>query len=197
MAYHTRRNYPLLALGALFLAGVLLGSLLVRTASEDTLAVLARLTGAFAEQRRDGALLQNFLSSLAAPMAYAGVLFLAGFSAISQPLAVLLPFFRGLGAGFSMASLYAGHGAEAVGFVAVLMLPGMLLSAAALLVCCRETLRLSGSFFRSMGADRPGQEFYPLRVYLARYFSAALVTAVAALLEALLYFMFAKSLVIG
>jgi hypothetical protein len=197
LAYHTRKNYPLLALGVLFLAGALLGALLVRTAAADTLEVLLRLTGAFIERRREQAMLQIFLSSLGMSLAFVAALFLLGFSAISQPVVVLTPFFRGLGAGFSMASFYASHGAQAIGFVAVLLLPGMVLSVAALFVCCRESLRLAGSFFRAMGADRPAKEFYPLRLYVSRYLSAVILSIFSALLEALLYFVFAKSFLIG
>jgi hypothetical protein len=86
---------------------------------------------------------------------------------------------------------------SAFGFVAVLMLPGMLVSTAALLCCCREALALSSSFFRAMRPDKPAKEFYPLRLYLARYISCAVVTGFSALLEAFLYFMFANSLLIG
>jgi hypothetical protein len=48
-----------------------------------------------------------------------------------------------------------------------------------------------------MGGDGPGREFYPLRVYIARYFSSVVICTLSALLEALLYLMFAKSFFMG
>lgn len=193
IAHYTKKNSGLLALGALFLTGVVLGALLIRTASRETVELLLQMVGGFVDNRRGQTLLQNFLSGTVSSLVFLAIPFVCGFCAVAQPVVALLPLFRGLGVGFSTASLYAAHGTGAIGFVALLMLPDAVASMLALLVCCRESLRLSGSFFAAMGSgDRPGREFYPLRIYFARYFACAALCVASAFLQAALYFGFAN-----
>lgn len=189
IAYTTKRSRGLIVLGVLFLIGVFAGTLLLRTAKGESLEFLMQMVGAFVENRRAQSLLQNFTSSAAVSLAFLAVLFVCGFCAISQPLVALLPLFRGLGVGVSMASLYAFQGTRVVGYVALLMLPGTLLGALAILVCSRESLRLSNSFFAVMGGEQPGRskEFYSLKIYIARYLACAGMCALAAFVEAALY----------
>lgn len=196
IAHYTQKNYGLLALGVLFLTGVLLGTLLLRTVNDETLELLLRIVGGFVSNRREQSLLQNFLSGAASSLAFLSVLLVCGFCAVSQPLVVLLPLFRGLGVGISMASLYAAYGTGAIGFVTLLMLPGTLLSTIAILLCCRESLRLSASFFGAL-RRQANREPYSLRLYLARYFACALICLLAAFVEAVLYFGFANFFVLG
>lgn len=197
IAHYTKKNYAILAMGTLFMAGVLLGTLIIRTASGDTLELLLRMVNGFVEKRREQDLFQNFMSGASSSLLFVGALFVCGFCAISQPLVVALPLFRGLGVGCSLATLYAAHGTQAIGFVGLLMVPGTVMTTMAILVCCRESLRLSSSFFASMGGDRGKVEFYSLRIYLARYMVCAGFCVLSAFLEGILYFAFAKYFVFG
>lgn len=191
IAHYTKKNYGLLALGTLFVAGVLLGTLLLRTATGDTLNLLLQVVGNFVEKRREQSLLQNFISGMSSSLVFIAILFVCGFCAISQPVVVALPLFRGLGVGFSAASLYAAHGTQAMGFVGLLMLPGTLITTLAILICCRESLRLSSSFLATIGAGRQ-KEGYSLRIYIARFLACGVLCVLSALMEAILYFGFAK-----
>lgn len=193
IAHYTKKNTGLLALGVLFLAGVLLGTLLLRTAGGETLRLLMEMVGAFVENRRDQSLFQNFVSGATSSLVFLAVLFVSGFCAVSQPLVVAAPLFRGLGVGFSMASLYAAHGVQAAGYIAVMMLPDTVLSMLAILLCCRESLRLSASFFAAMGGgERRDRTIYPLRIYLARYLACGALCVFSAFLGAALNFAFAN-----
>ena len=195
LKHYTKKNNVLLFLCALFLVGVLLGTLLLRSADADTWDILGKLTSGYLSSRKDATLLQNFWSALGPMLLFLVGVFLCGFSAVSQPLEVLVPLFRGLGYGISIASLYAGYGTSAIGYVALFMLPGMVFTTLALCFCCRESLRLSGSFFAAMNGQDKG--FYSLRAYLARYVTSAIVCVLAALLEAALYFVFAGFFSLG
>ena len=63
------------------------------------------------------------------------LLFLTGLSACGAPVSVLVPVFFGLGLGMTEAYYY-GFGAGGVAFVALLVLPHSLVTAAALLMGC-------------------------------------------------------------
>ena len=194
LSHYTRKNYVLLGFGLLFLLGVSVGTSLYSAAETNTLANLSRLMHGFVENRSHRGFSQNFASAAASSLFLVGVLFFCGFSAVAQPVELLVPFFRGLGFGFSIASLYHSYGAGAAGYVALFVLPGMVLSSLAILFCCRESLRFSRSFFRLMSG---GEGRYSVRLYLARYCAAVLVCVTAAFLEACVCVMLAQTIVLG
>lgn len=188
LKHYTKKNYMLLLLAALFLLGALLGTLLLGGADAGTRELLFRLTSGYVENRQEASLFQNFLSASGPALLFLAVMFVCGFSAVAQPLELLTPLFRGMGFGFTAASLYQNYGMQAVGFVALFLLPGTVITTLALLHCCRESLRLSGSFFGAMRSREGG--LYSVRNYVARYMAAALLCVAAALLEAAVYYLF-------
>ena len=196
LTHYAKKNYALLALGLLFICGAVLGTLLLRSAGYDTVSLLLRVVNGFIERRRGQTLLQNFTAGAFSSLLFVLILFVCGFCAVAQPVILLVPLFRGLGYGFSAATLYATYHARAAGFVALFILPNMLLSTLAILVCCRESLRLSGSLFAVMRGDGQARELYSVRLYVARFVVAALLCVLSALLEAVLYGMFANSLLL-
>lgn len=196
LAHYARKNHVLLILGALFLSGALLGTVLVGTAGGETIEMLLRVVNGFIENRRGQTLLQNIFSASASSLTFVAILFVCGFCAISQPVTLLLPFIRGLGFGFSAGSLYARYGSAATGFVSLFILPDMLISSVAILLCCKESLRLSGNFFR-MAAGGARDEAYPIRIYVGRYIAAAILCVFSAFIESVLYFVFANYFFLG
>lgn len=194
LAHYAKKNHTLLIFAALFLAGVGAGTLLISSAGSGTLDILMRMVGGFIEKRREGPVLYNLLSCASSSLTFIAALFICGFCAISQPVIVFIPFLRGLGFGFSAASLYAGHGASATGFVALFLLPNMLISSIAILLCAKESMRLSISFWQLM--CRSKEEMYPLRIYIGRYVAAAVLCIFSAFLESVLYFAFANLMVL-
>jgi len=198
LAGYAKKNRVLLIFGALFTLGVFIGALLLRSAGEGSISLLESVVGGFIERRRASGLYENVVAAFSSSMLFAALLFVFGFCAIAQPLIVAAPFIRGLGFGFSAASLFAAYGASAIGFVGVLLLPGMVFSTVAILLCCRQALRLSGAFFASMarGGAQPMAP-YSLRAYCLSFAAAALICLAGAFLEAILYFIFANSFILG
>lgn len=190
LAHYTKKHYGLLALGLLFLFGVGVGTLLLRTAGEETVNFLLQMVDIFLDNRQGQPLLENFLSGLMSSLLFLGVLFVCGFCAIAQPVIILLPLFRGLGVGLSIASIYASYGAQAIGYVALMLLPGTVLTTLAILLCSRESLRFSCSFWLGMQSKQHEDNQYPLRLYLARYLACTAFCCVVAFVEAVIQFGF-------
>lgn len=196
LAHYTRRHRQILILGGLFVAGTVLGTLLLRSAGEETLTLLERLLGGLMERRQLG-LYDGFLSALSSSLLYVGLLFLLGFCAVGQPVIVAAPLVRGLGFGISAASLFARYGASATGFVGVLLLPGMLVSTVALLLCCRLALGLSCGLFAALRpGGKPAAEGSLLKGYLVGFGAAVLICGAGAFLEGVLCYLFANSFVL-
>ena len=198
IAHYTKKNNTLIALGGLFIAGMVIGAVLLRGAGQDTLLLLERLVGGFISGRAQAGMYENFISAFGSSMIFVFVVFVAGFCAIAQPVILAVPLVRGLGFGFSAASLYLRLGAQATGIVGVLMLPGMLISTLAILICCRQALRLSAGFFAAMrgDADKAAQPL-SLRAHCVSHAFALGLCALSAFIEAALYLAFANSLVLS
>lgn len=186
----------LLALGALFLIGVAAGTMLTRAAGGDTIEIISRVVNGYIENRRDRTVLLNLISTASSSLIFVGVLFVCGFCAISQPVILLAPFLRGLGFGFSAASIYMQYGTSALPFVGLFIVPDMLISSVAIMLCGRESLRLSGNFWNMMWKTGDGED-YPLRIYVGRYVAAGVLCVLSAFFAAVLYFAFANYVVLG
>jgi Integral membrane protein DUF95. len=190
LRYYGKRNRALLVLALLFLSGVLLGALLLRGTSGGLLALLSRMIGEQLELRAQRSMPQNFTASLASSGVFVGTLFLCGFCAVAHPAEGGMPLFQGMGVGMVSAYLYAQYQARAMGYIVVYLLPSTLLNAAAVMLCARESLRLSSFFWSCMHQRERGEQRYSVRLYLARYLAASVLCLAAALLESGAFYLF-------
>ncbi|MDR2908423.1 MAG: hypothetical protein LBU86_00870 [Oscillospiraceae bacterium] len=194
---YTKKNRTVIALGGIFIIGVIIGCLLLRNAGGDALSLVEKMLGNQAAARRGYSLYENFLSALSSSMIFAGALFVCGFCAIAQPVIAAAPLIRGLGFGFCVSSLYSRYGSSAIGFVGVLLLPGMLFSTMGVLIGCKEALRLSGGILRAILTGASSEGGGSVRAYCLGFVLAAGFCVAGAIIEAALYFWFANSFVLG
>ncbi|MDL2233313.1 hypothetical protein LJC63_07010 [Ruminococcaceae bacterium OttesenSCG-928-L11] len=196
LSHYTKKNYAVIGLGCLFLTGVLLGAVLLGYAGGETLEFLTGLTEGYVERRQAQSVMENFASSCTSSLLFVGILFMSGFSAIAQPVEIALPFFRGLGYGFSIASLYAAYSSGTTGFVCLYLMPNMAISTIAILFCAREAVRMSNGFYRALRMTGPDSGMYSLRIYGARFFVGAFACVLSALLESFTFYSFANLVVL-
>ena len=97
--------------------------------------------------------------------------------------ALFFLLFRGIGLGMSMAHFYLSLEGKGILLSLLLLLPAGALSSYALLLGCRESLRMSNRFFRAMTA---GEALSPrgFRIYVAKFGILLLMLGAAALLDA-------------
>lgn len=178
------QNQWLLWLLLLFWAGVLMGCLVFLSAAapladvlEPLLAPSAPPVGFFAMLRRTGS--SCFLGFLLLLL-----LFLAGLSVCGAPAALAVPSFFGMGLGLSESYYYA-QGGWGVGYTALLLLPHTLLTAAALLMACAESVRLSALLCRQLLPRQSscGGLWPQFRLYLARFLICFALLFVAGVLD--------------
>ena len=162
-------NRRLLVFLALFLTGVVGGSL-VFLAGHDM------LTGDLALILQVRPVDKGLLGGIAAlgsscfsTFLLLALLFLCGLSACGAPVTALVPVFFGLGIGLTEAYYY-GIGGAGILFTALFVIPHNLLAAAALLMGCSESLRmtllLSGQLLPSVHCGGLWQDF---KLYCMRF----------------------------
>lgn len=166
---------------ALFLAGILGGALVLRSASGETSQSLSFLVGQFTQQRGVQTFSGTLLSSFTATALMLGVLFVCGFCAVAQPLIVLVPLFRGLGYGYQAGYIYAQNGFLGMGYTALILLPNIVFSTVLILFACSEAFEMSNACYRAARGGDSGSAVN-LRTYCLRFILFfVLALAVAAL----------------
>ena len=181
-----RRLYSsrkMLFYASLFLAGVLLGAIFLRSLSPETLENLSVLVGQFAKRRGEQTMLSTFISSFTSTSIMLGVLLVCGFCAVAQPVIILLPFFRGLGFGYQAGYIYAQNGFTGIGYVSLAVLPNMLLSTLIILYACGEAFNMSTAYYRAANLGEGGG-LINLRGYLAKFFLLLVLAFFVSVLDA-------------
>lgn len=144
------RTAFLLLIGA-FILGMLYGVLLLRQDAQ----MLEQMQFLIGQLLSGGTLLESFFHSSASALFYLFSPYLLGYSAIGQPLILLIPFFKGLGLGAFLGSLYAGHGIAGIGYSVLIVIPASVILLFSLLIGCREAMRLSNMIFSNFFAKTP------------------------------------------
>lgn len=181
------QNQRLLWLLGIFLSGAALGCLVFRAACQPLAEVLKPLLTPSAPPPGLSGLLRGVSNACFSTASLLAVLFLAGLSVCGAPVALAVPLFFGMGIGVSEAYYFA-QGAWGVGYAALLLLPPALPSAAALLMACAESMRMSVLLCRQV-LPRQGScgGLWPhFRLYLARFLICAAILFVAGVLDAAL-----------
>jgi len=178
-------------LTGLYFAGVFLGVILYGTLDGESLAALNDITGSFVNGRLNHTFWETLVNSFSGAFLLLLLCFWLGFSAAAQPIELLIPAFRGLGAGVSLSGMYGSFGFKGVGMSAVLIIPGAVLSAFALIIAAREALELSGNIFTSFFGGRAGGETLDLRLYFTKFVILCAILALSAAADSLATFLFA------
>ncbi|NMA79313.1 MAG: hypothetical protein GX967_01550 [Clostridiales bacterium] len=188
----TLRIKGFIALMVVMLLGVLIGSYLCASLGESGARTLSFITQGFLRSRTEQTLLQTLSASFFSSGLLVIISFATGFSAIGQPFTVFIPFFRGLGLGFSMSHLYWTTGFKGLLICLILILPSALISSLAIIIGTRESLKLSNFFLRyALGHSADDKDTGVVRLYLTKFTILLIICGVGALVDSVINFLFA------
>lgn len=184
-------NGLLIVLTTLFISGVVIGALCVRTAESDILNKMLQMFQNYAQIRSQQTLFQNFSNSFIAGIFGIILLYLLGLTVWGTPLVLCLPVFEGMGIGMACGTLYVDYGWAGFGYSALIILPGTLISTIALLLSARESIRYSADIFLEHCLLRTPQH-QPFKNYSIKFIILALFIAAAATVDMLTIFAFSR-----
>ncbi len=190
-ALKKKTDRRLTLLTGLYFAGVFLGVILYSTLDGEALSALNDVTGSFVNGRLNHTFWETLVNSFSGGFILLLACFWLGFSSAAQPIELLIPAFRGLGAGVSLSGMYGSFGLKGVGMSAVLIIPGAVLSAFAVIIAAREALELSGRVFMSAFGRGMGGEPIDFRLYFTKFVILCAILAVSSLTDSLATFLFA------
>ncbi len=188
-------NKLVIFLFTILLSGVLVGSITFRSFDINSLEDLSIFAQNFAQERLDSSFLDVLTSSFIGGTILMGVAFLCGFSSIAQPIEFLLPFFKGLGLGASIAQIYISNGGAGVIIALLLIVPNAAIACFAVLFAVKEAIRYSNKYFITGITSKhiSGMAFYT-KVYCIRFVFFEIIVVFAAVIDAICTFLFASLL---
>ena len=186
-SFHINFNLNHLLAGV-FILGMLIGTLLIRNADGSNLRIMQTILGGYIERRQTASFFGVAAATFSSLFVILILLFVCGFCTISQPIIFCVPLFKGLGYGFSIGMLYANYGLTAIRYVAVLLLPVMLMGTCLLILACRASLLMAVSLFRmTVYADQQAN-LYRVRRYCIKFLAFTVICLLISLVDALLFY---------
>ena len=103
-------------------------------------------------------------------------------------MAVLVPVYKGLGFGVTIAQIYSKNGLNGFLTALILILPCALVSSYALFIAVRESIKMSNRFFSQAFLDKRSDSISIneyVRLYAVKFLVLEAVTAVSAAVDCL------------
>lgn len=191
--YIIRRYGIALIFVFLLLLGLALGAFYAHKTDSDLLKSLDFLFTTNLEARLEKGALGTFCACFASDFIFLLSVYLLGLAPWGLPFELFVVMFKGFGTGLTAAYLLIINGLSGVGFYLLVLLPGTFLFCIALVNFSSYAFEFSRKMFLTVvGKDAPDQ---PLRErtfrYSTQFFSALIMTFCAALLDTVLWTLFA------
>ena len=188
----SRTKVLVLALMGIMLLGVLIGTLTFCNMKSGDFSNLSFITQGFIKNRGEQTFIKTLLTSFYTSGLLALICFLLGFSAIAQPIEILVPLFRGIGLGTSIAYIYSCYGFKGFFIALIMIMPHAVISSIAIIIAARESMRLSNLFTnKAMSSKNEGDLRSSIKLYLLKFVILFGIIAISALIDSILTFSFA------
>lgn len=188
-----RRHALTLLFAALLLSGLAFGAVYAQHADVDFMQSLDLLFTTNLDARLQKGALGVFCACFASDFIFLTAVYLFGLAPWGLPFELFTVLFKGFGTGMTAAYLIIRNGMSGLGFYLLVLLPGTFLFCVALASFSAAAFRFSKQQFLSVLAKEPPAAALrntALR-YSSRYLSALLMTFGAALLDCVLWTLFA------
>lgn len=192
----SKPNLLLIVLATLFISGLVIGALCVRTAGNDILDKMLRMFQNYAQVRSQQSLFQNFGSSFIAGIFCILSLYLLGLTAWGAPVILCIPVFDGMGIGMTSGALYTDYGWAGFGYSALIIVPGALISAIAIIFSARESLRCSALLFSEHCLSHPVTR-EPFKDYSIKFLILTLLIVLSSAVDMLTIQIFSGVIALG
>lgn len=176
-----------------YILGMIYGSLLIKSDVDLVWSKLEFITNEYRAMQTEQAVISTFCNSFFASFIFLFLPYLFGYSSIGQFGTLLVPFFNGLGLGCALGYLYLNYGLKGVGYSALIVIPHSVIALFALIIACRESIKLSNLFFQSF---LPKQEktinLSAIKLYNIKFVILCAILLFAAFINVLTVMLFSR-----
>lgn len=174
---------------AMFCAGELVGAALYCGSGIELPDSLKFISGSFFMGRVQSTFIQTVVNSFSGAFILLLICFIMGFGAVFQPAEAAVPFFRGLGAGITLAEINGVYGLKGFALSLAVAVPYAAASGLILSVGARESLIMSCCAAKNIfGRERRDID---IRLYFTKFVILTGALAVASAADGVLTFIFA------
>lgn len=145
----------------------------------------------FVSGRFDKKFAEILVNSFCEPFVMLLICFLLGLSAISHPAEYLVPVFHALGTGITFAGIYDKYGVNGVVMSAVMLIPGTVISAFAVIIAVREALNMSTDVYSASFGRVSTTAKINFRLYFTKFVILCAIVVIAAFVESILIYLLA------
>jgi len=186
------RNSLFILLLGIMLGGVLIGSLAFCNMNENAVGTISFISQGFMKTRASQSMLGIFMKSFLSASAPMLLIFVLGFCAVTQPIEFLVPFFRGLGLGASLAQIYSSSGIKGFLIILFLILPYAIISSFGVIIGTREAIRLSNIFAGKAVSSANSEGMKSItKLYCIKFLVLEVVMIIGAIVDCAFSFIFA------
>ncbi len=176
---------------AMFLLGEFVGTVLYCTVANEKLSDIDVLSVQFLHSRINCTFFETVINSFSGPFVLVLLCMLIGFGAIFQPAAILVPFFRGLGIGITLAEINSVYMYKGFALSLIMIVPYTVVSAVIIISAARESVLMSSGIGRKIFSADKGGTFIDFKLYFIKFLILIAVLAASSLIDSLLTFAFA------
>ena len=185
----------IILLMTLLLIGVLIGTLAFCNMSQDDFNNFSFITQMFIKNKSEQTFLQSLINSFSTSASLLLICFFLGFSAISQPVEITIPIFRGLGLGASIAYIYITYGIKGFLISLLLIIPNAVISSISIIIAVRESIKMSNMFtFFAISNSCENNMKSCIKLYLLKFLILFVIIGLSSVIDSLLAFIFAGML---
>lgn len=179
-------NKRILFLMAMFAAGLVAGAEIIKNENTELTDYIISVFKSFMLQRSKQSLGSILFHSALSVGIYIATAYLLGLCVAGVPIIGVIPFIKGLGPGVIMGYLYSAYKWKGMGYSLLIIFPGTLLSAFALILACGESLIMSIGLFSLIQGGKPTVLRSYFKTYNVRYLVFFLISMTSALFECIL-----------
>lgn len=185
------KNNKLTGIAALYFLGVFVGTVLYSFTPLEHAELFKPAVDNFISGRFNKEFSEILINSFCEPFLMLAICFLLGLSAVAQPAEYLIPVFHGFGTGITLTGIYDVYSADGIGMCAVMIIPGTIISAFAVIIAAREALNMSSEIcLSSFGKNIIGAKI-DFKLYFTKYVILCVIAAIGAFAESAFVFLFA------
>lgn len=187
------RENKLISLLTLFLiCGMVLGAASARFANDNMIENMDFLFASNFKVRASQSLFNTFAASLTSSFIFVICTFLMGLSVWGVVPIPIIPLFRGVGLGLTAGFLYSNYGFKGFAYHLIVLLPGILISAAAIILEAKEAIFFSLKLASTISPkSSPEKMWTKFRMYLLHTGYVFIISVVASIIDTLFTVLFA------
>lgn len=180
-----KRFKTLFPIMLLILLGVLLGTVVYMVKSSALSSGLGALNTDYLSLRTSASYMSVMLTSLFNSTVLLLILFFSGLCAAAFPFVLLVPVYKGLGIGCSVAQLYMSSGREGIVYSLLLIVPSAVISCYAVMIGTREAYRMSVECFGAVFKNNIYTVGENARLYVVKFLVLEAILSVSATIDSL------------